>query len=305
MNQQAGKINVSATAACLAMVAFWTIGPIAIKLLSGYLDLWMQNLLRYTAAAIFWLPFLILSCRQKTLDNKIWAKAIWPATANITLQCFWAMSFYYLDPAFAILLTKSSVIWICSFSLLFFADERVLLTSSRFWSGLVLCTVGVIGVMVFHEDFGAKKTLTGIILVLIASFCWSVYTILSKIFFKGIDSRACFSVTSIYTVAGLGILAAIFGNPGQCVEMGLRPWVYVVVSGIACIAFTHVLYYAAMKRIGATIPTLVLLLTPFTVLAVSSIVFGESLNMAQWIFGAILLAGATLAIWAQGHLNKL
>lgn len=118
------------------------------------------------------------------------------------------------------------------------------------------------------------------------------------------DSRACFSVISIYTIAGLGILAAIFGDFGQCAEMSLRQWIYIVVSGITSIAFTHVLYYAAIKRIGATIPSLVLLLSPFTVLMASSVIFSELLNIAQWIFGAVLLTGAALAIWAQGHLKK-
>lgn len=304
MEQRAGKINVAATAACLTMVVFWTTGPVFIKLLAGHIDMWMQNLLRYTVAALFWLPFLVFSCKRKTLDNKIWSKALWPAAANIILQSFWAISFYYLDPAFVILLSKSSVIWIGGFSLIFFAEERVLLVSKRFWLGLLLCGIGVVGVMVFHEGFGSKRTLTGIILILSASLFWSAYTILSKIFFKDIDSRSCFSVTSIYTVAGLGILAAIFGDFGQCAEMSFRPWIYIVVSGITSIAFTHVLYYAAIKRIGATIPSLVLLLSPFTVLMASSVVFGEMLNIAQWIFGAVLLAGAALAIWAQGHLKK-
>ncbi|MHC4632490.1 MAG: EamA family transporter, partial [Planctomycetota bacterium] len=78
----------------------------------------------------------------------------------------------------------------------------------------------------------------------------------------------------------------------------------VVISGVMCIAFGHVLYYAAMRRIGATIPALVILAQPFAVLAISNVVFGESLNVFQLVFGLVLLAGSGLAIWAQQHLRR-
>jgi drug/metabolite transporter (DMT)-like permease len=63
------------------------------------------------------------------------------------------------------------------------------------------------------------------------------------------------------------------------------------------------LYYSAIKRIGATIPSLVLLATPFIVLAASSVIFGERLSGSQIVFGLVLLAGAALAIWTQQHLG--
>jgi drug/metabolite transporter (DMT)-like permease len=58
-----------------------------------------------------------------------------------------------------------------------------------------------------------------------------------------------------------------------------------------------------MRRIGATIPALVMLAQPFFVLAISYVVFKESLNIFQLLFGIVLLAGSGLAIWAQGHLK--
>ena len=63
------------------------------------------------------------------------------------------------------------------------------------------------------------------------------------------------------------------------------------------------LYYVAIKRIGATIPAIILLSLPFAVLALSRIVFGEVLNGFQLVFGTILIVGAGFAIWAQQHLK--
>jgi drug/metabolite transporter (DMT)-like permease len=298
------KVDLSATFACLGALCFWSIGPIFIKYLTGYLDSWTQNLLRYSVACLVWLPFLVFSIKKGLLDKKIWRRAVIPGVANVIMQSIFAYAFYYIGPAFMVLLAKSSLIWVTGFSLFFFAEERALIKSKRFWSGMVLSVVGVVGVMCFKEDFTAAGTLKGIVLSLIMAFMWAVYIISARIAFREIDSRHGFSVISIYTVAGLFVLGLLYGNIGDCVKMGPWQWICVVVSGITAIALSHTLYYSAMRRIGATIPALVILAQPFIVLAISYVVFRETLNVFQLLFGVILLVGAGLAIWAQEHLKN-
>jgi drug/metabolite transporter (DMT)-like permease len=298
------KIDFSATFACLGALCFWSIGPIFIKYLTGYLDSWTQNLLRYSVACLVWLPLLIFSIKKDLLDRRIWQRAVVPGVANVIMQSIFAYSIYYIGPAFMVLLAKSSLIWIAGFSLIFFAEERALVKSKRFWSGMVLCVTGVIGVMCFKEDFTATGNLIGIALSLMMAFMWAVYIVSARIAFKDIDSRHSFSVISIYTVAGLLVLGLLFGKLGDCLKMGPWQWICVVVSGITAIALSHTLYYSAMRRIGATIPALVILAQPFIVLAISYVVFGETLNILQLLFGVVLLVGAGLAIWAQEHLKR-
>jgi drug/metabolite transporter (DMT)-like permease len=60
-----------------------------------------------------------------------------------------------------------------------------------------------------------------------------------------------------------------------------------------------------MRRIGATIPALVILAQPVVVLGISNVVFSESLNGVQLLCGLVLLAGAALAIWAQQDLKSI
>lgn len=303
-NIQNSKVNLSATLAAIGALFCWSFGPIVIKYLSEYLDFWTQNFLRYSVACLFWLPFLIYSVKTKRLDTRVWRKAIVPALANVIMQSLFACAFYYIGPAFMTLLGKSSLIWIASFSLIFFPEERSLVRSKRFWMGLALSVMGVVGVLCFKKDFAATRTLTGIVLTLSMAFMWAVYTLSAKIAFKDTDSRQGFSVITIYTVVGLSALALRFGDLGRCMQMGAPRWALVVVSGIMSIAFAHVLYYTAMRRIGATIPALIVLVQPFIILAISRVVFGESLNVLQLLFGVILLLGSALAIWAQQHLKN-
>ncbi len=298
------KFDITATFACLGTLSFWAVGPIFIKYLTGYVDSWTQNLLRYSVACLFWLPFLLFAIKRKRIETKVWRKAILPAAANIVMQSLWAGGFYYIGPAFMVLLTKSSIIWVAGFSFVLFADERTLVRSKRFWLGLALSAIGVVGVMYYKEDFAATKTITGIIIALACAFTWAIYTVSAKIAFKDTDSRSGFSVISIYTVAGLCVFALLFGSVEECVTMGAWQWACVVISGVTAIALGHVLYYAAIKRIGATIPALVILVQPFIVLAISNIIFGESLNAIQLLFGVVLLTGSALALWAQQHLRQ-
>ncbi|MHC4587066.1 MAG: DMT family transporter, partial [Planctomycetota bacterium] len=263
------KVDLSATFACIGALTFWSLGSIFIKYLTGYLDSWTQNLLRYSVACLVWMPFLIFSIKKGRVNAKVWRRAVVPAVANVIMQSLFARAFYYIGPAFMVLLAKSSLIWIAGFSLIFFAEERSLVKSKRFWSGLVLSTTGVIGVMCFKDDFTAAGTLTGIALALAMAFMWAVYIVSARIAFRDIDSRHGFSVISIYTVAGLFVLGLLFGDLGGCLKMGPWQWACIVISGATAIALSHTLYYSAMRRIGATIPALIMLAQPFFVLAIS------------------------------------
>ena len=298
------EIDITATFECLGSLLFWTLAPIFITYLAGHIDSYTQNFLRYLTACLFLLPFLLLSIRKKQFDKSTWLKAIFPAAANLTMQSLYAASFYYISPGFLILLLKLNVVWTALFSLVFFLDERPLAKSKRFWSGMILSVAGVIGVMYYKKDFAQVKTITGISLTIGASLAFAVYAISAKIAFKKTDSRQAFAVTSIYTTFGLLILTFTLGDIKGSFSLNTWQWVCVVISAITGIALGHPLYYAAMRRIGATIPLLILLAQPFCVLAISHFVFKESMNIPQLLSGGVLLTGSGIAIWAQQHLMK-
>lgn len=298
-----GQIDGFGTAAILAALLCWSLGPLFIRYLTGYLDAWSQNLWRYTFAMIFWLPFLLLAVRQGRVRPIVFKRAILPALPNIVMQSFWAWSFYFVEPGFASLLAKSSLIWIAVFSLVYFSDERPLVTSRRFWAGMFMSIAGLLMVIVTKQGFTARASLTGIVLMLSAAMAWALYTVSVRIYLRDIDSRIGFSVVSLYTVAALAVMAVIFGEPAYIFNLTCKPFAFVIISGIVSISLAHTLYYSSMKRIGATIPALVLQLQPFVVLAFSMFIFAERLNYWQWIGGVILVAGSALSIWAQRHLK--
>jgi drug/metabolite transporter (DMT)-like permease len=212
-----GKIDMVATAASLGTLCGWSLGPIFIEYLTGYVDSWTQNALRYSVASLFWLPLLFYFHRTGRFDRRTWRLALVPAAANLTMQSIWAQAFYYIEPGFLVLLSKTSVLWVAGFSL-------------RFWIGLSLSLAGVFGVLYFKEDFSATGTIVGIVIALVTGFAWAVYALSVRIALREIDSRCGFGIVSLYTTVGLWVGALAFGDVQPVAHMGARPWAAVVFS---------------------------------------------------------------------------
>ncbi len=75
------KIDTTATVAIFGALVFWSVGPVFVRYFAGYMDSWTQNMLRYLAACLFWLPFLIYLQRTQKLDKRVWKLAVVPAAA--------------------------------------------------------------------------------------------------------------------------------------------------------------------------------------------------------------------------------
>jgi drug/metabolite transporter (DMT)-like permease len=293
------RFDMTAALACIATLACWSSAPIFIEYLTSSVDVWTQNLLRYAAACLFWLPLLLLDARAGRLTKSVFKRALLPAIPSVVMQTLWGAGFYYMEPAFVSLLAASALLWAVVFSVVFFRDERRLLTGVRFWLALALSMLGLVGVLVNKHGFAERYTIIGIVLILAYGFVWGLYTVAVKVAFKDIDSRTGFSVVTIYAVAGLAVLAAAFGRPSMCLAMSAAGWLSAIVSGIVAIALGHVLFYISIRRIGTTIPSLVQLSHPFVVLALSYAIYGESFTIPQILFGLVLLGGSALAISQQ------
>jgi drug/metabolite transporter (DMT)-like permease len=288
-----------AALSCIGTLICWSSAPLFIKYLTGYLDLWTQNLLRYLAACLFWLPFLLIELKAGRVPKQVWKRALVPFILVTIMQTLWAAVFYYIDPGFVSLLATTAFLWVIIMSIIFFADERRLLSNRMFSMSIVLSLAGLTGVIYFHPAFTHSYTITGIVIVLCYGFIWGLYSISVKVLLKGIDSRIGFSVISIYTFTTLLVGILFKGELHKCLVMPFWGWASVIVSGILGIAVGHVLYYVSIRRLSAATSSLTQLAQPFIVAAISFFIFGESLTILQWIFGIVLVAGSAMAIIAE------
>lgn len=64
------------------------------------------------------------------------------------------------------------------------------------------------------------------------------------------------------------------------------------------------LYYISIEKLGVTVSSGVIQLQPFTVAALSFVVFGERLSALQWLFGAVAVVGAITMIVVQHRVKQ-
>ncbi|MGD0552128.1 MAG: DMT family transporter [Sedimentisphaerales bacterium] len=288
-----------AALSCIGTLVCWASAPLFIKYLTGYLDLWTQNLLRYVAACLFWLPILLIAAKKGQLPKAVWKRALLPFIPNIFMQNLWTAAFYHIDPGLASLLSMTAFLWAIILSVIFFADERHHLSNRLFWLSIFLSILGLLGVVFFNPAFTMSYTIIGISVTLLYGLLWGIYAVSVKVAFRGIDSRIGFSVVSIYTIVVLVILEIFMGQPGKCLEMPFSGWFAIIISGITGIALGHVFYYMSLRRLGATTPSLVQLAQPFIVVVISYFVFSEKLSVPQLVFGVVLVAGSAMAILSK------
>jgi len=177
----------------------------------------------------------------------------------------------------------------------------------------ILFTIGAVGVLVFKPGFslgadlsdkGLKLTLIGAMMVTLATTLWSVYAVMVRLTMRGVDPRTAFATIALETTIGCGVIALIWGRPGDIVDVPFRVIVLVAVSGWICIALAHVFYYTAIQRIGVAVPTAVLQLTPFAVLTLSYFIYHERFTTGQLCSGVVVVFGAGMALWAQERVRS-
>lgn len=293
------RFDIPAALACAGFILGWTIGPIFIKLLTGYMDPWTQNGLRYSVACLFWLPFLLWTIRKGRFPAHLWKAALPVAFVNLFGQSTWAAGFYFSNPAFLVLLSKTCILFVAAISIFVFPDERPLLRNPRFWIGLVLAFAGTFGVVMYHSPSQAEGLFWGTFFALGHSLTFAVYTVLVKIYLKDIDSRVSFAVITLYTAPALMAVAFLMGRPLDTLSLGWKPWSYVVISAVVAIALGHTFFYVAVRRLGASIPSVLLLVIPLTTLIVSYFIFHERLTAVQGLSALLLLAGLTVTLRAE------
>jgi len=305
MKPQTSPIHWSALGALAASLGCWAVAPLFIKYFTGFFDAYTQNFYRYSIAAMFWMPLLVVSIRRGGMDRTIWRLAFWPAMANILMQTCWASSLYYLEPGMHMLVARSTIAFTPLLGFILFPDERRLIRSKGFWIGVVLSSLGAVGVMVFKENFTARGTLIGVGYALGSSFLWGVYSALVRKKLRPKDPRLSFAVISIYTTLGCGLIMLLLGRPGAILNASASTWGLLIISAVLGIGIAHVFYYRAIHGIGVSIAAGLLLSLPFLTGALSWFVFGEVLNSRQWLSGIVLVAGGISLILSHRHMTKV
>ncbi len=160
------------------------------------------------------------------------------------------------------------------------------------FSGIVLIVVG--GDREAHFEFGGA-TLAGDGLVLLATFCWSAYTLLVRL---AVRHYRPMSVTVFITLVG-ALPLILIGIPElvtlDFASVSIGAWAAVAFSGIFSIAISYFVWNHGIARLGSARTSLYSNLVPIVGLLTAWWWLGETLTPLQGWGALAALAGVALA----------
>jgi drug/metabolite transporter (DMT)-like permease len=233
----------------------------------------------------------------------MWKLALVPALINTAGQVLWAMAPYFLDAGLIGFIIRLSTIWGVLGSVILFTDERSLLSSPFFWSGIVFALSGFTLLIGAREIPYTRANWIGILIVVLCSIFVAGYHLSIRRFLSHINSPAAFGMVACMTSVGLSGLMFTAGEPSRALEMPSTSFGLVLLSGFLGIAVSHVLLYYSISKIGVAIPSIFILSSAFLTALFARLIFGEHMNGVQWMGGLILFLGGACSVISQKDLK--
>jgi drug/metabolite transporter (DMT)-like permease len=306
------KIDIPAMLVLLGITLTWSTGPLFVRqFYREGLAVWDMNLFRYVmAVSLLWLTVVVKHYARRgggetaMATGRLWRRALMPALPALGTQVFFSWSVYYLQPGLVGILHKQCVIWAVLFAMCFFADERSLLRSGRFWIGSLCGLAGVVGVVALREDVTWEGEWLGVLFIFIFSVCWGFYGVMIRRFTRHIDPvRGC-TVVMTYMAAAILVLSLFLGEPHTFRQIPARLWCMLFLSSAIHLYLPYMGMYWVITHIGVTITNTTLLLTAFLTPLFSWLIFSEQLTVGQWGSGVILVFGAGLTMMTEQKIHE-
>ncbi len=167
------------------------------------------------------------------------------------------------------------------------------------WLGVGLSLAGI-GLIILGGQRQAKlhfggATLLGDGLILGATLCWSLYTLISRRMLRDYSSIA---VTTFSTVVGVIPLLLLAIPPLVQLDwttISMTAWGALIFSGVFGITLAYFFWNYGVSRLGSTHTSLYSNLTPPLALLIAWLLLGETLTLVQIGGGLLALGGVALA----------
>jgi drug/metabolite transporter (DMT)-like permease len=295
-----GSIRVLKVLPILAAILCWAAASLFVRFFSFRMDLHTQNFFRYLGASLLLGPvvtFVYPGCFRRFLTR--WHIFLPLGAMLVAFQILWCASIYRIEIGFASLLGKVSTLLITLIAFTVHPEERRIIRSPLFLTGLALGFVGMAGVVAGIPNFsqglsGMQKT--GIMYLMGSAVVWAVYVNIIKAVLRTENSLQAITFICISTTVLYFPILLLWGHPGILLQSGAWLTALLLLSGMIGIAGANSSYYLSIKRIGLAPSSNLVLADTFVVALASGPLFGEHLSTLQWIFGLLLLAGCWLVV---------
>lgn len=277
------------------------------KTLLLYLHPFVLASMTYLIAAIFlfmvnYSPFrdrlLNFINRKSEVENYITRKEYFILFLTSIFGSFIAPALYLsglfrITAVNAALLANAEIIFIIILGVLFLKEK----VNKKDAIGFVFLLIGAIFLSTNNlQNLSFNQSLFGSILVISASFFWSMDTILSKFLSH---KRNIIFITALKTSIGGLILLIVSLIMGLSFYLPLDKLPLLLFIGLVCLSFSLPLIYYAIRIIGSTRTGSIFSLSSLFGAITAFIALSEPLTASQLSFGILMIAGVYILYSSQ------
>jgi drug/metabolite transporter (DMT)-like permease len=257
---------------------------------------WLPLAFSFTRFAFAGVAFgFLVFLREGSLaiERSDWPRIIAAAGIGITLnQLTFNYALNYTGAGNVALILASAP----AFAALFAAALRHEHVRRHHWAALLVSLMGVTLVVEGGSQI-AGFTIKGDVLALGAAVTWAAYSVMLRPLFGRYSAAR---LSAVIILAGTVMLAPFAASQvltqdyGSLSRLHIAAWVY---SAVFPLLVTNLLYFHALRHIGAARATLYMYLQPFLGAAFAALLLGEKLSGLQVAGGVVIVGGVALGQW--------
>jgi len=165
-------------------------------------------------------------------------------------------------------------------------------------AGLVIALGGLLAVILGNGGAGGGVSAIGLGLAALAALCQATYLVVSRRGYSRMPSDQASTVILSGAAAILWLVALPIdgGLTGVTSWMGsMSAWLAVLFAGIVGAAIAKVYMLRAVRRVGGTRASVLMLSEPLTGVVLAAVLLGQGVSLQQALGGMGVLVGAVLA----------
>lgn len=262
----------------ITILLFSTIEVVS-STLKGLIDPFQLTFMRFVVGGLTLLPFVLFNREKVTLKDMLFFAGLGILNVLISMSCF-QLAIELGKASTVAILISSNPVFVAVFSMLLLKEK---ITKER-----IICIIfGIIGIsLVIYKGNSGGDTVEGLILGVLASLTFALYTVLGKFKADNISSvtMVCWSSllgSALYIPILLYKHLPLFYIPqGSLIQI---LYLGILVSGVA-----YVVYMKALQNLPASKGSMVFFLKPVIALGLAVVFLHETISF-NTIIGMILV----------------
>ncbi len=283
--------------ALLAMSLIWGLNFVVVKTTFLEITPFAFMALRFLTASVLF--FLVVHVRRQGfgIPRHAWGKiALLGIIGTALYQPLFLTGLAYTQASNSALILASTPAFVVLLNRVLH-HERF---SVRGWIGLALSFSGLALIVLASGNFSSdSRAWLGDAMILGATVCWSLYSVLSAPLLKRYSSLSVAALATIFGTVPLLFITIPAVAAQNWTQVTWGGWLGLVYSASFAIVLAYILWNFGVKRIGSARTAIYNNLTPVVASFAAAIFLGEPLTLFKIVGAVVIFVGLYLARTAQ------